>query len=264
VTGVEWVVLTDGNEWRIYNSHATVPVEEKLFRSVRLDDPEAHAEDTLRLLSKPQMREKSIDVLWKAHFVDRQIKAAIEAMFGAEPDRSLVSLLRKRAPSLRPADIRAGLRRLRLRLDFPIEPTAGAKAANAVEPAQVGVSSPRRANADWSAAKRSGVGTPWRHITLRDLVDGGVLKPPVDIEVRYRGQRLAGQINPDLTVTWDGQTYDSLSTAGGMARKSIIGTQPGRPYPQTNGWTFWRTRGPDGALKTLDDLRRRLFDSQRT
>jgi hypothetical protein len=38
VAGVEWVALTDGNEWRIYNSHATVPVEQKLFRVVRIAD----------------------------------------------------------------------------------------------------------------------------------------------------------------------------------------------------------------------------------
>ena len=36
VAGVEWVALSDGNEWRIYNSHATVPVEQKLFRVVRV------------------------------------------------------------------------------------------------------------------------------------------------------------------------------------------------------------------------------------
>ena len=41
VVGVPWIVLTDGDEWRIYNSHAQVPVEEKLFRRVKLsaDDP---------------------------------------------------------------------------------------------------------------------------------------------------------------------------------------------------------------------------------
>ncbi len=37
VAGVEWVALTDGNEWRIYNAHAPVPVESKLFRRIRLD-----------------------------------------------------------------------------------------------------------------------------------------------------------------------------------------------------------------------------------
>jgi predicted type IV restriction endonuclease len=32
VAGVEWVALTDGAEWRVYNAHAPVPVEHKLFR----------------------------------------------------------------------------------------------------------------------------------------------------------------------------------------------------------------------------------------
>lgn len=36
--GVEWVVLTDGNEYRIYNAHAAVPIEQKLFRLVRVTD----------------------------------------------------------------------------------------------------------------------------------------------------------------------------------------------------------------------------------
>jgi hypothetical protein len=36
VAGVEWVALTDGAEWRVYNAHAPVPVEHKLFRAVRV------------------------------------------------------------------------------------------------------------------------------------------------------------------------------------------------------------------------------------
>jgi hypothetical protein len=107
-----------------------------------------------------------------------------------------------------------------------------------------------------------GEGTPWRQITLRDLVAGGLIALPVEIEVQYKRQRLTGQIKSDTTVTWNGQVYDSLSTAAGMARKSIIGTPPGRPYPQTNGWTFWRIRGNDGSLQTLDELRRKLFESR--
>ena len=37
VAGVEWVVLTNGDEYRIYNSHATVPVEQKVFRTTDVD-----------------------------------------------------------------------------------------------------------------------------------------------------------------------------------------------------------------------------------
>jgi hypothetical protein len=122
--GVEWVALTDGNEYRIYNSHATVPVEQKLFRRVVVADPGTRPQDTLALLSKEQMADHLIDELWNAHFIDRQIRAVLEGLFGTEPDASLVRLIRSRIPALSPADIRAGLGRLRVTFDFPAVPSA--------------------------------------------------------------------------------------------------------------------------------------------
>lgn len=121
--GVEWVALTDGNEYRIYNSHAAVPVEQKLFRLVRINDPSTRPQETLALLSKAQMADHLIDELWKAHFIDRQILATLEALFGAEPDPSLVRMIRNRIPALTPVDIRAGLGRLRVTFDFPRVPS---------------------------------------------------------------------------------------------------------------------------------------------
>jgi hypothetical protein len=41
-------------------------------------------------------------------------------------------------------------------------------------------------------------------------------------------------------VTYDGRTFDLLSVAVGFAPAAVIGSPPGRKYPQTNGWTFWR------------------------
>jgi hypothetical protein len=54
VIGVEWCVLTNGDEYRIYNAHAPVDVEKKLFRAVCLSDEEhpGFVLDTLALLSK--------------------------------------------------------------------------------------------------------------------------------------------------------------------------------------------------------------------
>ena len=60
----------------------------------------------------------------------------------------------------------------------------------------------------------------------------------------------------DGKIEFDGQVYDALSTAAGMARKSVIGTRQGRPYPQTNGWTFWMCSDEDaGGLRKIDNLR---------
>ena len=153
VAGVEWVALTDGNAWRIYNSHAAVPVEQKLFRVVHIADPDEHAEETLRLLSKAQLADHLIDDLWKSDFVDRQVRDALQQLFGPEPE---------------------GLDR----------------------------------------------------------------------------------------IVFDGQAYDSLSSAGGVARKSVAGPFPGRDIPQTNGWTFWEYRGPDGGLHELDSFRRAVHDGK--
>jgi hypothetical protein len=57
VAGVQWVALTNGTEWRIHNTHAPVPVEEKLFQSVYIDSDLELATDVLGLLSKDNMRQ---------------------------------------------------------------------------------------------------------------------------------------------------------------------------------------------------------------
>jgi hypothetical protein len=38
VVGVEWCVLTNGDEYRLYNAHAPVDVEQKLFRVIRISE----------------------------------------------------------------------------------------------------------------------------------------------------------------------------------------------------------------------------------
>jgi len=118
--GVEWVALTDGNRYLVYNSHAAVPVEQKLFRDIRISDAASSPDDTLALLSKAQLTDHLIDELWKAHFIDRQIRVALETMFGPEPDASLVRVIRTHVPSLAPGEIRSALARLRTTFDFPL------------------------------------------------------------------------------------------------------------------------------------------------
>src|SRR6266545_410653 len=83
VAGVEWVALTDGAEWRLYNAHAPVPVEQKLFRAVRLTGDVDGAFELLTLLSKDNLRDNRIQELWRGFFVDRQVSAALAELFNA-------------------------------------------------------------------------------------------------------------------------------------------------------------------------------------
>lgn len=252
VTGVKWVVLTNGNEYRIYNSHASVPVEEKLFRSVTIASDEPGAAEALALLSRAQLQDNQIDVLWRADFVDRQVKAALDGLFTNETATDFLKLIRRRLPTLAPADIRASLGRALVTIDYPI-------LLSTEVPQQV-VSKPPEPLADEKPVRPTGEKTPWRNVTLQDLIRSGLIKPPLDIETPYKGHTLTATVEADGGFTWGGTRYESLSLAGGMARKSIVGAPPGREYPPTNGWTFWRYRRADGELRPLDELRRELHE----
>jgi hypothetical protein len=254
VTGVEWVVLTNGDEYRIYNAHAPVPIEEKLFRSVKVSDDGLQAADTLALLSKARMRDNLIATLWKSSFVDHQIKGALQALFGPGPDPSFVRLIRNRLPQLSPAEIKDSLIRLRVTLDFPAVPATPPSARDIPD------GEPHLPKEDPPVDEPpSETGTPWRDVTLQDIVRAGLVRLPLEIQKDYKGHHLVGRITPEGNASWGGREYSSLSTAAGMARASVIGIPPGRKYPQTNGWIFWQFVDVNGSVKPLDVLRQRYY-----
>jgi hypothetical protein len=83
--GVQWCVLTNGDEYRIYNAHAPVGAEERLFRSVRVSETESKfLSGTLLLLSKDKMRGSLLNELWKVYIVDRNVRLALEKLIAAD------------------------------------------------------------------------------------------------------------------------------------------------------------------------------------
>ncbi len=256
VAGVEWVVLTNGDEYRIYNSHAAVPVEEKLFRTVRLTDEDSPTEETLGLLSKEQISENQIEILWQAQFVDRQVRAALDELFAAEPDLSLVRLVRKRVQDLSTKDIKASLSRVQVRFDFPVE----------FEPEVLGAGKSKKA---YRPSKRSSVagtgGFPGITRKFLDLgfkmgevaavlIREGIVSAPLQLTAEYRGQTLKAQLVPDGTVVFDGKRYKTLSGAGAHAKATITG----KPTA-TDGWVFWHYRNQNGEIVPLDAARQEFL-----
>lgn len=119
VAGVEWCVLTDGDEWRFYNSTAAVDADEKLFRRVRLSEGHLdEAVETLGLLARGNIEGNLLEPLWAIHFVDRQVKQALLEMLESR-DKGLVRLIRRKAPKLQPKQIIESLGRMDVRIDSP-------------------------------------------------------------------------------------------------------------------------------------------------
>jgi hypothetical protein len=249
VAGVRWVVLTNGDEYRIYNSHAAVPVEDKLFRKVGLSDDAISAAETLRLLSRESTAE--LEALWQEDFVDRRVEEAVGELLGPDPDDGLVRLLRKRLPpELSARSVRDALARLQF---GPLHRPASTSTVMARH-------SPAKTTDTAAEKKTHGEGTPWSGVTLGDILSAGMLTPPVDLTRSYKGHDLRAQILGDGRVEFAGKVFGSLSIAGQMARRSITP----QISAQTNGWTFWSFRDSEGHWRDLDSLRRSLWERRHT
>ncbi len=256
MVGVEWCVLTNGDEYRLYNAHAPVDVEEKLFRAIRITDPDDQrlVLETLDLLSKDKTGENLISILWKAQFVDHHVQAALREILSGD-DAGLVRLIRRRTKELKPAEIRESLRRAEIRVTFPMLSVADDEEATEEDDA----AEERRARKPAKSKKK-----PKRvAVEVADLIKAGLVKPPLELEKDYKGVHLTATVLADGRIQFGGEAYDSLSTAGGMARRTVIGKPPNRRYPQTNGWTFWQFRDPaSGELKYVDELRQAYLESE--
>jgi len=248
--GVGWSLLTNGDDYRLYNASAPVPAEEKLFRHVRLSEADQadRCLEMFSLIAKERISKPDLDALWQSQFVDWRVAATLEALFASE-DPSLANLVRRRSRELTLAEVRDSLRRVHVQVHFPeVAPTAAEPLA----------ADPLNAKAQTERQPQEG-----RAVVVADLIAAGLIRPPLQLEKTYKGVRLKATIEQDGQVHWEEKGYDSLSSAGGMARKSIIGAPEGREYPQTNGWTFWQYRDPEsGRLRPIDDLRQQYLQRQ--
>ena len=241
VAGVEWCVLTDGNEYCIYNATAAVRADEKLFQRVRIsENKDGSVPGVLELISRINTEENLLDRLWDAYFVDRRVKDAIRAVFGS-PDKGLVRLLRKRHPNLAAKEITNSLRRL----DIQIE------SLDAMVP-------PPRTRTSRSGRKGRSKKTPRSrrtyNVSLTDIIEAGLLKPPVELFKKYKQKLLKATILKNGDVSFEGKRYKSCSTAAECARGTVTGRRM-----NTNGWIFWCYNDADEKKHELDDARKRLL-----
>jgi hypothetical protein len=248
--GVQWVVLTNGAEWRVYNAHAPVPIEQKLFRTVRIDEDLDSAYSVLELLSKDNMREMRIEELWKGFFIDRKVHAALTQLFsGSDPAKEIVSAVRHRDPDLKLSEIRESLARVRVVFDFP----APLDAPGPISPAK------HKPAAVIPTSDDAHVQDSERALSLKKLLDMGRLSVGAILEATYQGQRHTAEVLQDGQISYAGTAYKSLSAAGGAMVLAL--KQPREASdraPSIDGWFFWRVQDEKtGNLVTLKEIRRR-------
>jgi hypothetical protein len=246
MAGAEWCVLTDGDEYRLYNATAALPADSKLFCQVKLAEaPEGEAAKVLALISRSNMEGEILTDLWKAHHIDRRVREAIRGMLDTA-DRKVVKLIRQTLPDLAPKDIAESIRRLDIRIEIPSAlPDLKVRAKRgpaAVRPGK---------------GKRSKQGRTEYGVTLAEVIAAGLLRPPLPLFRKYRGRRMEASLSPDGRVDFQGTSYESCSQAASAARATVTG----RPM-HTNAWTFWLYRDDAGKPLCLDAARQRLLKAK--
>ena len=237
VAGVEWMVLTNGDEYRIYNTHAPVVVEEKLFRAVKVMSDDPTLLETLELLAKNRLEENRIEVLWRAHFVDRQVRAAIEHLFSPDNnDMLLVNHVASCTKNLTAEEIRGSIARCHVSLDFPVDIT-------------VLIATEKKATRKGHDKAAPSGGGP----SLADLIAAGIVKPPVALVRNYKGEDLSATILANGHVRVGTTEHETPSKAAVAAIAEATGVQR-----KANGWDFWQVTMPDGSRASLDSFRQQL------
>ena len=242
VAGVEWCVLTDGDEWRFYNSTAAVDAEEKLFRRIRVSENNLDdVVETLALLARDNIEGNLLEPLWAAYFVDRKVKHALREMIDSR-DSGLIRLVRRKTPKLKPKQVLESLERLEIRIDSPpLRPSDTTSPTTTVTGTKCADQQPK-------PSQRRGHKGPG--ISLANLIEAGLLKPPTRLSTKYKGHILEATLLANGDVEFQGKRYVTPSAAGLAARETITGRKMG-----TDGWSFWQIAGADGRTRTLGQVR---------
>jgi predicted type IV restriction endonuclease len=235
--GVAWCVLTDGDEYRFYNSVDLVDAEEKLFRRVRLSDGNLdETVATLSLLARDNIEGNLLEPLWAAYFVDRRVKQTLLEMVESR-DKRLVRLIHKEL-KLQLKQIAESLGRLEVRIDLPpVRPPASPPPPVAEKRID--------STAEQDQHHRRDLG-----VSLIDIINAGLLKVPVGLFRKYKGHEMAAMLLAGGDVEFQGKRYPSPSKAAEAARETVTGRKM-----STNGWSFWQVAGDGGKPQTLEQVR---------
>lgn len=130
--GFEWLLLTDGNDYDIFNTRADPPAEHRPFDTIRIsNDSKTEALDFFKVFSRKRMRENRIESEWRHRIIDKKVREAVEELFA--PNEALLELISRKAQNLTAQDIRGSLERARLVLGFEYHDELETDAERAVD-----------------------------------------------------------------------------------------------------------------------------------
>jgi len=257
--GIEWMILTNGIVWRLYNVVFGKPIEKHLVVGLDLqhldvtNDAEARR---LFVFSKEGYQRGAHEAMQARQAALSRHRLAAVLLHNRGVQMAIRRELRRmQKVQIQPKEIRHVLRNEVIKRDILESPDyqeamALVKGTQAARPtaAKPATRVDRRPQTPSAARAR-------RAVQLDQLITAGVLTAPTTLFRRYKGERVEAEMRADGTIAWNGTTYDSPSTAAAAVRSSVLG----RPAT-ANGWNFWRYKDAEGQRRPLADAREMYLD----
>lgn len=244
--GVQWIILTDGNEYRIYNQRADGGADQMLFRKMSVKDGTPLLAETLGLFSKETVQLNAAQWIWIEEQTNHKVRTALEAMLSGRGDPALAARISERT-GLNLNLVKQSLQRCKAQFSF---------APPIVQSADRGV----RVGGTSSQGK-DGRSSRKPDDAVKQLLATGRLRAPVELTKAYKGQKLAARIETDGSVTLGGHSHASINRAAQAAMMSIAGEGAKGKRPAVDAWMFWEYKAPDGTRKKLDDAWRSFVNA---
>ncbi len=239
--GCEWVLLTNGRQWRIYHVEFGQPPVTKLVEQWDMlhDEVEVLAKK-FDLISLRNVKRGALKKLWNITTA-LDPKSLLQAILSADSIRALRRVLKRDSGVAVSADhIVTGLRKM-----------LNESSAAILDNVEVSLPASKKDEAV-KRERRSG-----SRCKLKDLLAAELIQPETTIFVEYKGTRYEAAVQANGTVLFEGKAYSSPSAAGGA-----VTAKHGVHAP--NGWVFWNFTDSDGSSKPLESIRQQFCDQNPT
>ena len=223
--GVEWCLLTDGNQYCFFKATAAVDAEAKLFSKIALlNDSVERCVDVLSLIARDELEGNKLERYWTTHYVGRQVHGGLEELV-REPDAALIHLIKKRTKGISAKDIGQALGRIEVK----------------IEVGSLKASLRMRKQALRSVRQAS---------DLRQIVSAARVQLPLQIHCKYGGKELVASIQDPGVIRLGEKSFGSPSSAAMEAIQLLGGRRTA-----VNGWDFWKLQASDGKRVPISTLR---------
>jgi len=233
VAGVRWCLLTDGDEYRIYNAAAPVDASKKLLGKIKIsEDDEDDIVKFLNTISRVSLENKNncLDEWWKVDRNDRSVKGIVEDLLNGADSR-IVRMISKQT-GLDKKDVTESL----IRLNFNIDLSEGL------------VTQPIK-----DTSKQQPV-VKQKHtvysVKVDELISSGVISTPAKLYGTYKKTMLHAVLLDDGYIEFQGHKY-AISKSSCVAS----GTVNNGTEASINGWDFWKISDGNGGSNSLSEIR---------